>query len=190
MTSYRICDLGGSIHFWVDSNLSECASNVEIFNLSNDAACSEITSHESESLKGVRVFVYDGQHVPRADKYYDLLVCNSVIEHVAQSQRRILIREMLRIAKRIYLQTPAREFAIDPHFLIPLIHWLPKSVGYYLALISPWRLLSRPDRDTIQQYFFETNLLSRQELSAIFPEAKLLSERAIGMTKAHLAVIS
>ena len=97
---------------------------------------------------------------------------------------------MLRVSRRVILQTPAKEFLVDPHFLMPFIHWLPKSIGYYLALISPWRVLSRPSRAAINEYYFETNLLSYRDLVAVFPEADIYFEKSFALTKSYIAVFS
>jgi Methyltransferase domain len=187
--SYRICDLGGSIHFWHSVGLPVAPENIEILNLSKAAVDAAVEGLGAAAPPGITVNLYDGKHIPRPDKHYDLLICNSVIEHVQFEHRRPLVEEMLRVARRVFLQTPAWEFPVDPHFLMPLIHWLPKRVGFRLAGISPWRILSRPSRDTISEYFYETNLLSQRKLRELFPEATLIMEKSLGMTKSYCAVV-
>ncbi len=73
--------------------------------------------------------IYDGSVIPRPDGYYDLLLCNSVLEHVPLEQRAALSAEMARVGRQLFVQTPAKGFLIDPHFIMPLVHWVPRDVG-------------------------------------------------------------
>ena len=69
----------------------------------------------------------DGRELPFADGAFDLGFSNAVIEHVAggrHGQRRFLA-ELCRVAKRVFVTTPNRLFPVDPHSLLPLVHWLP-----------------------------------------------------------------
>lgn len=177
--SARICDLGGSIHFWDKLELGVPYQNITIYNISSD----ETQGMGSGSESGIQVLIYDGQHIPVPDQTYDLLVCNSVLEHVPPKQRAALAEEMRRVAKRVFCQTPARSFPIEPHFLMPFVHWLPRSLGFQLIKISPWRLLSRPSTATIQEYWWGTQLLDEQEVRLLFPGAQVMPERVWGMTK-------
>jgi hypothetical protein len=98
---------------------------------------------------GIPIVIYDGRHIPVPDKHFDLLVCNSVLEHVPPDQRAALAREMRRVAKAVFCQTPAYSFPLEPHFIMPFVHWLPRQLGYQLIKLSPWRILSRPSAATI-----------------------------------------
>lgn len=181
----RICDLGGSQHFWQKLALPVQPDNITIFNISLGA-----TEASGRSLySSVPIIIYDGKRVPAGDKEFDLLICNSVIEHVPMEQRSSLAQEMVRVTKRLFLQTPAWNFPIEPHFIMPFIHWLPKSAGYWMALVSPWRLLSKPSEEDINSYFFGTNLLKEQELRKLFPCAEIIPERLLGLTKSYMIVI-
>ncbi len=69
----------------------------------------------------------DGRELPFADGAFDLGFSNAVIEHVAggrQGQRRFLA-ELCRVARRVFVTTPNRVFPVDPHSLLPFVHWLP-----------------------------------------------------------------
>src|SRR6185312_399551 len=69
----------------------------------------------------------DGRDLPFADGAFDLGFSNAVIEHVAggrHGQRRFLA-ELCRVARRVFVTTPNRLFPVDPHSLLPLVHWLP-----------------------------------------------------------------
>ncbi|MEE4290069.1 MAG: hypothetical protein V2J14_11915, partial [Erythrobacter sp.] len=55
--------------------------------------------------------------------------------------------------------------------------------GRFLVRFSPFHLLSGADGPA---YFDETRLLSRRELMALFPGARLVVERVLGIPKSYL----
>ena len=184
MRSYKICDLGGSRHFWEKLNLDIPAGHITVFNIS-DAETSAIAGGAENDI---HVVLYDGKHLPVKEGTFDLLVCNSVMEHVPPTQRAALVSEMRRVAKHIFCQTPAYEFFIEPHFIVPFIHWLPRWLGFQISKISPWRLLSRSSAATLHSYWWNTKLLSEREIRALFPYAEILKERTMGLTKSYYVI--
>jgi hypothetical protein len=176
---FKICDLGGSKHFWEESGLRP--GNVVILNVSDD-----VTQSNTGECEDLQVVLYDGEHIPAADREYDLLTCNSVIEHVEPSKRAALCAEMRRVAKRVYLQTPAFEFPVEPHFVLPFVHWLPRKLGQLLVWVSPWYLLSRASKERVRSYFEEIHLMTRSEVQALFPGAEIREESFGLLRKSHL----
>lgn len=181
---YKICDLGESIHFWEKLGIDIDPRNITIYNIS----LSETDSFKKRHSEGFNIVIYDGKTIPDQNNMYDLLVCNSVIEHVPIKQRNALIIEMQRVSKRIILQTPAYEFFIEPHFIFPFIHWLPKKLGRLFVEISPWRILSHPDKNTIQNYFWCTSLLKHREVINLLPDCDIHREKFIGLTKSYIVI--
>ena len=163
-------------------------ANVTIFNISED---------ETQSVKpadgrygNIKIVIYDGKHIPAGDAEFDLLVCNSVLEHVPTELRTALVSEMKRVARHVFIQTPAYEFPVEPHFIMPFVHWLPRQTGFWLVHFSPWRLISRPTAKTIASYYWGTRLLTRRELSALFPDETIEQEKFLGMVKSHYVISS
>jgi len=180
----RICDLGGSRHFWDKLNLDVPRQNITIYNISSD----ETQGVDAATSGAIKVVLYDRQRLPVEDGSFDLLVCNSVLEHVPPNQRTALVAEMHRVARQVFCQTPARSFPLEPHFLMPFVHWLPRRVGFVLAHVSPWRLLSRPNAETIRAYWWGTELLDQAEIERLFPQASIESERLMGLVKSYYVV--
>jgi len=176
----RICDIGGSRHFWQKLNINVPAKNITIFNISTD----EVDSTDP-ATKDIDIIIYDGHRIPAEDKSYDIAISNSTLEHVPISERPALVKEMHRIARVVFMQTPAYEFFIEPHFIMPFVHWLPRQLGFMIIKFSPWRLLSRPSQDVIHSYFWNTALLSRQDVEALFPNGQVLEERFFGFLKSY-----
>ena len=116
--------------------------------------------------------VLDG--LPFADGEFDLAYCSSVIEHVAPSDRAAFAREVRRVARGWYVQTPAYSFPVEPHALLPFAHWLPPR------LRRPyWRLGVAGDWEDVA-------LLRRAEMTELFGEP--LAERAGPLVKSWVSV--
>lgn len=115
-----------------------------------------------------------------ADRSVDLVHSNSVIEHVGGwSDMQAMAQEMLRVGKSGWMQTPAWEFPIEPHFRAPFCHWFGKPLQAWLLSLSvdpSIRRLSRPAR---RRRIEGINLLSKSEVRMLFPGQQILVERVI-----------
>ena len=101
-----------------------------------------------------------------------------------------LIAEMRRVGRKVIVQTPAAEFPIEPHFVFPFLHWLPRRIGRWLVFISPWFWLSGRNVARARSYFDEVQLLSRRELETLVPDAKIDVERVGPFAKSYIACVS
>ena len=118
------------------------------------------------------------QRLPFADGEFDLVYSSSVVEHIPPPQRAAFARELLRVGRGLYVQTPAYSFPIEPHALLPVAHWLP------VAIRKPyWRLGA-------QGHWEDVHLLRRGEIAGLFPGARIVSERVGPLTKSWIAVRS
>jgi SAM-dependent methyltransferase len=97
--------------------------------------------------------------LPFADGEFDLVYCSSVIEHVPAELRGAFAAELRRVGRGWFVQTPARSFPIEPHALLPFVHWLPGPLRR-----AYWRLGAADAEE-------EISLLSRRELEALFGPA-------------------
>jgi SAM-dependent methyltransferase len=70
----------------------------------------------------------DALALPFEDGAFDVVFSNAVIEHVGDRERQgAFVREALRVAPRVFVTTPNRWFPLDPHTLLPFVHWLPRG---------------------------------------------------------------
>ncbi len=70
--------------------------------------------------------VGDGCALPYTTGSFDVVFSNSVIEHLGTWENQVrFAAEARRVGRRLWVQTPARSFFIEPHLLAPFIHWLP-----------------------------------------------------------------
>lgn len=129
----------------------------------------------------------DGRCLPFADNSFDIAYSNSVIEHVGGEQEmQALAAEIIRVAPRYYVQTPCRWFPVEPHTLIVLLHFLPnglyRKLAPYLGLHG-WLCGRRATERVIDA----TDLLDLARFRRLFPAARILPERFLGMTKSLIA---
>lgn len=79
--------------------------------------------------EGFRFVRTEDTSLPFADRLFDIVVSNHVIEHVgARSDQLAHLREIARVLKDdgvAYLATPNRWTLVEPHFHLPLLSWLP-----------------------------------------------------------------
>jgi SAM-dependent methyltransferase len=116
------------------------------------------------------------EHLPFDDQEFEIGYANSVIEHLAPERRPAFARELRRVSRGWYVQTPAMSFPIEPHALLPAAHWLPRALRRRY-----WRLGAGGDPDEVQ-------LLRRRELELLFGPA--IPERFGPLTKSWVCVRS
>ena len=132
--------------------------------------------------------------LPFAAGDFTVVFSNSVIEHVyTWENQQTFAREVLRLAGptgRFWIQTPARSFFIEPHFLTIGLHWLPKSWQQrLLRWFSLWGLLNRPKPEIIRLWLAEIRLLTEAEMRQLFPGCEIRKEKFLGLwTKSYIAV--
>jgi hypothetical protein len=93
------------------------------------------------------------------------------------------------VANAIWVQTPAFECPIEPHYLAPFIHYLPRSLQERtLRWCSVWGWIERPSRKEIEMMIGGTRLLRKSEFQQLFPECEILTERLFWVfPKSHIA---
>ena len=112
--------------------------------------------------------------LPFADDEFELVYCSSVIEHVPPARRAAFAREVRRVGRGWFVQTPAWSFPLEPHALLPFAHWLP------VGLRRPyWRFGAAGEWE-------EISLLRRIEVEALFGPA--LPERVGPLVKSWVCV--
>jgi hypothetical protein len=132
----------------------------------------------------------DACALPFAAGEFDVVFSNSVIEHVYTWERQqAFATEVRRVGRMLWIQTPAREFFIEAHLLTPFVHWLP--IRWQRRLIrnfSLWGWFNRPSASEVDEFLAEVRLLSRAEMTALFPDCEILEEKFLGMTKSYIAM--
>ena len=104
-----------------------------------------------------------------------------MIEHVPKALQPAFAEEIRRVGERYFVQTPNRWFPIEPHYQMPLVHFLPERA--LRALNQRFTMGFRAKGE-----WYETTLLSASDLRRLFPEAQIHREKRFGLTKSLMVV--
>ncbi|VVB54812.1 Methyltransferase domain protein [uncultured archaeon] len=177
----RVLDVGGSVEFWERTGfLPGNTLRITVLNLSSVEPKYPSVTCVVGDARDMRMF---------SDKEFDVVFSNSMIEHIPSSDgQRKAAAEMLRVGKRFFIQTPNRNFPIEPHFLIPFFPFLPLFLKVFFAQYSTWLWGGRRSSKTEARSHVESiRPLSKKELLAMFPQASLYTEKFFGLTKSFVA---
>jgi len=127
-----------------------------------------------------------------SDNSFDIVHSNSVIEHVGDWHSMVRFsNEVKRLARNYYIQTPYYWFFIEPHYMTPFFHWLPKPIR--VSLVMRFALGHRPQCRTIGQavdLVESVHLLDKKMFRALFEEAELITEKFMFLSKSLIVVNS
>jgi hypothetical protein len=124
------------------------------------------------------------------DNEFDIVHSNSVIEHVGHwSDMCAMAGEVRRLAKIYYLQTPNFWFPMEPHYRTIGFQWWPETVRAQMLCHKRRGFHSQAASiDAAMRDIQSVNLLSARQLQALFPDAEIMRERVLGLTKSIMAV--
>ena len=171
-----VLDVGGALYNWT---LIDVRPRLTIVNLDDNHA-----------LDGVQFVKADARKLPFADQSFDLVFSNSLLEHVGDFNDQLAAaREVRRVGRSYYVQTPNYWFPIEPHHLAPFIHWLPRWMHRHLArnfTLQGW--INRPSQEQVAQMIGDIRLLTTREMKKLFPDADFINERFCGLVKSLIVV--
>jgi hypothetical protein len=176
----RILDVGGRPDYWKNVEPQRVA-RIELLSDADDQLHREPPSAlfstalgDARNLSGYR------------DKSVDLVHSNSVIEHVGGwEDMAAMAREVVRVGTAGWIQTPAWEFPIEPHFRAPFVHWFGRSLRARMMWMSPQYRYWTPE--DIVEHCRRINLLSRSQVRRLFPGCAITTERLAGLPKSYIA---
>jgi Methyltransferase domain len=162
--SSKVLDLGGFNGAHVHSVLSGSAvlpSNVYVADI--DAAAVE----QAHSRLGYQqVVITESGALPFEDRFFDVVFCSSVLEHVtipksllwtersgrnfrdaAHIHQTEFASEIRRLGKGYFVQVPNRWFPIETHTWLPFVGYLPRLLQLYVISLSNrfWIKKTLPD---------------------------------------------
>ncbi len=178
----RLLDIGGTESFWRSMDfVGKSGIDITICNLETEPRPS------GGALRFVPADACDLHMF--SDSEFDVVFSNSVIEHVGDMSRcRAMASEVQRVGKRYFVQTPNRNFPIDPHFPFPFFQFMPIGIRaklvQYLPLAWVGRIRDPIDARAVAQ---SVRLLTSAELAALFPGCELYRERVLGLNKSFIA---
>jgi hypothetical protein len=183
----RCLDVGGSPVFWetVDPG-ARSLLRLTLLNRPGEAQSSRFRRSRFHDYALEYGDARDLGHV--ADGAYDLVVSNSVIEHLGSwSDIGRGCREMRRVGRFGWVQTPALSCFWEPHAQLPFVHWLATPLRARLvARCSLGVSFSADDVDAARAWADQINLLTKAEVRALFPDAELRVERFLLWPKSYM----
>jgi ubiquinone/menaquinone biosynthesis C-methylase UbiE len=153
----RLLDVGGGTGIHGEFvRLYQRFESVTIANL-------EPAVHYAEGGYRLRVVNADGRRLPFADRSFDWVFSNAVIEHVGDwADQKRFAAEIRRVASRGYfVTTPNLYFPIEPHALLPFYQFYPERLKPFVLRFSPGYM------NEVEQI----RLLTKKQLRVLFPDA-------------------
>jgi hypothetical protein len=181
-----ILDVGGRPDYWGNLGVGRIA-RIDVMNYHEAALERALPPGVPPELFTFRVG--DARSMPEVpDGSIDLVHSNSVVEHVGRwNDMRSMARELLRVGRAGWVQTPAWCFPIEPHFRAPFLHWFGEPLRARMFSLSLHRRIRRMDLHQRRNRIETANLLSRREVEALFPGCPLHIERFLLLTKSYTA---
>jgi Methyltransferase domain len=194
--SDKILDLGGGDGSHIQA-ICNWTKNITVA----DASVADLNKAEK---KGFSITLLDATtSLPFPDKSFDIVFCNSVIEHVTGDKERVrtwadgiafetqaktfqehFASEIDRVAKAYFVQTPYRHFPIESHTWTPiLLESFPRAFRLRVHRFlrdSHWWPRSVTNIDW--------RLLTIRDMKRMFPTADIVTERSFGLVKSLIAV--
>jgi hypothetical protein len=169
-----ILDLGGQPAIW---SSIEPRLTVTILNLPGVAEMTLPTHHTVSYVEG------DACCAPEfADRSFDVVFSNSVIEHVGDAAKRSLFAaEVRRLGQTYWVQTPSKYFPIEAHCGMPFWWFYPHRLRRFF--IERWRSKLPAWTEMVES----TDFVTREELVRLFPDACIIVERMVGLPKSYIA---
>ena len=179
----RIIDLGGTPSYWNDLGEGMEWDRITVHTLNMgllESARPEIIPVVGDARD---VSAYD-------DCSFDIVHSNSVIEHTGRWDDMVAMAgEVRRLAPRYFVQTPYFWFPMEPHARFLFFHWMPEAWRYRILLRQScgfWK--QRSDVGAATKAVQSAVLLDRRQMQFLFPDAKLVAERFLGLTKSLMAI--
>jgi hypothetical protein len=183
-----ILDIGGAYNFWTTTipvgTRAKC--KITLINLPtfHDPAVPE---ENVQIKKEFSLVIGDARDLSRfGDGSFDLIVCNSVIEHVGSwTDMEAAAAEARRVGRNGWVQVPAFEFPVEQHFLMPFVHWFADPIQVRALTLLHGRF-KKGSLSYLHMTVHHNRPLTRTQLKYLFPNAHVQSEWVI-FPKSHIA---
>ena len=175
-----ILDVGGSPGLWQEAGYDGPVVFLNVF-----------PAGETPTLPPGCTYVRgDGRELPFESGQFAIVFSNSVIEHVGDwTDQERFAQEIQRVGRRYWVQTPNRQFPLEPHLNFPGYQWLPDRLAR--AVVANWPLsYHRRDGLSPEQAWEAvrgTRLITTAEMRRLFPTATIWRERVLALTKSFVA---
>ncbi|MCP4414164.1 MAG: methyltransferase domain-containing protein [Gammaproteobacteria bacterium] len=162
----KILDLGGQPCIW---DFIDIPLDITCLNLPGVAFKDHITHHNITYTEG------DACNMPGISTgQYDLVFSNSAIEHVGNiEKRKQFAKEVLRISKNFWIQTPSKAYPLEAHCGMPFWWFYPDRFRSFF--LKKWKKKLPAWTEMVAG----TTIVSKKELISLFPTGKIKTEWVI-----------
>ncbi len=193
----KILDLGSGNGTNINSVLK--GTRVQSKNVYIADIVPEAVAKGSKDFGFTPVIIDESEVLPFSDGFFDIVYWSSVIEHVtvpkeevwglysghkfkkaSHKRQKEFSKEIKRLGKQYFVQTPYKHFPIESHSWLPLFEWLPRQI-----LIPT---LCFTNRFWVKGTSPDWCLLDKKGMSELFSEAQIIDEKVFGITKSIMAV--
>jgi SAM-dependent methyltransferase len=175
----EILDVGGTVDYWLKMKLPKTSANrLVLLNTFEQRVCEPF-----ESVVG------DGRDLScYSTDEFDLVFSNSVIGHVGDfSDQMKMASEVRRVGKHFFLQAPNHGFPLDWRTLVPLFHFLsPPLQTWCFEHFAVGRYHRANSAEEAMSWATRIRNIRRTELPRLFPNATVVNERVLGLTKSFI----
>ncbi len=177
----EILDVGGRAEYWDNVGLDNIA-HITLMNYVPEEL--ERTEADDKMFSAV---VGDARNLSDyADRSVDLVHSNSVIEHVGSwDDMAAMASEVMRVGRAGWIQTPAWEFPVEPHFRTLFMHWFGGPIQRAMFSLSFEKRIRKMSMATRRQSLDWINLLSYREVKELFPNQTIQIERVALLAKSY-----
>lgn len=172
----KILDVGGTEAAWIGSGYER---NVTLVNINFTNKMDDFRYVEGDACN-MDMF---------SDSEFDVLYSNSVIEHVGLNNQKDFAREVKRVGRKYWVQTPYKHFPIEPHLVFPLFQYFPSSIQKIIALRWPYShyKMGNTSDEVILTEMSMTHLLNKKEMQFLFDDGIIIKEKYSGLIKSLIA---
>jgi ubiquinone/menaquinone biosynthesis C-methylase UbiE len=185
-----IIDVGGTKTYWNligDKILAEKNVTITVVNLAG-------TLYDGGGKSNDKSFSYieaDGCDLSQfEDKSFHIAHSNSVIEHVGSWERMVkFAEEVSRVGQNYFVQAPYFWFPIEPHFMVPFIHWFSEQIQVSLVMkYSMGEYKKTENRNEAVNLIKHIHLPDKKMFIHLFPDAEIKREKVFLFTKSLIAI--
>ena len=181
----RVLDVGGSEYYWnlnrgfLDANKARL--HITITNLDEREVQGKGGDFSYKIGDATTPALYEGD--------YDFVHSNSVIEHVGPWPKIRAMADCIVATKgAYYLQTPNYWFPVEPHFRTIGFQWLPIDVRARMLIAKQRGFRSATTYDGAMDQIESVNLLTKNQMKQLFPDAEIAYEWFGPFVKSLMAI--
>lgn len=178
----KILDVGAEINPTGERGLQLIDDYTWKKNVSAINLLSENISRIQKIYPEIDARVGDACALPWPDKYFDVVYCNAVIEHLGNFERqKKAAAEIMRVGKKWFVTTPNRWYPYEFHMRLLFVSWLPKNTCNWIGQVISYNHMQKKYVHGINRS--DLKLMTAKELQLCFPASRIIKQRVTFMAE-------